>query len=426
MSRIIINQIRTNHKFQVFIFTLIFFIVYSSIFGYEISAIDIDDNFDWMNMSPSIAPPVRFAAEITYDTESDRIVLFSGALTPYIVHNDTWIYDYNTNSWENVSPLAHPGGRGAFAMVYDEESDRSILFGGVRKYYDPPEPMVDWGDTWAYDSNTNTWENMTLESGPRSRSIHNMAYDSESDRIILYGGFWGDSSAAGGRRALSDTWAYDYNSNNWTEMNPISSPGLLYAFGMTYDTDSDRVILYGGKYKSNGYTRIEKETWAYDFNSNSWIKMNPPTSALRRGRFQMVYHVKWDRIILFGGDTEGIIYDDTWIYDYNSNSWIKLKTVNQPSKRYYSDLAYDNESNRIILFGGSDFSGNPLNETWVLAPTHDSTTAFPITTPLSTSSSTRITLSTSTTSTVSISGFELALLAIGCSVVLFLSRRRKT
>ncbi|MFX0150627.1 MAG: kelch repeat-containing protein [Candidatus Hodarchaeota archaeon] len=365
---------------QILTIGLILFL-YSSISWFEVCASSINDNLDWLNMSPSIAPPAMFAAEMTYDIESDRIILFSGALSPYVVDNGTWAYDYNTNTWENITPITKPGGRGGGIMVYDEESDRVILFGGVRRYYDPPEAHIDWGDTWAFDFNSNTWENMTPDFSPRSRSIHNMAYDSESDRVILYGGFWGDPSAVGGRRALGDTWAYDYNSNTWTNMSPVLSPGPLYAFGLAYDSESDRVVLYGGKFKSNGFTSLKHETWAYDYNSNNWIEMNPPGSARgNRNRFQMVYHVKWDRILLFGGDSEASAYDDTWVYDYNKDNWTELEPVNRPSSRIYSDLAYDVESDKVILFGGSDLNNNNFNETWALISTPKQTTSK-LTTP---------------------------------------------
>ena len=328
---------------------------------------DDDDNditFEWVNRDPSIAPPAVFSAEMIYDSESDRIVLFSGAISPYVVHNGTWAYDYNTNTWENITPATSPGGRGVAAMAYDSESDRAILFAGIRKY--TPETVYCWGDTWAFNYNTRTWENMTPEVSPRARCIHNMAYDSESDRVILYGGFWGDISASGGRRALNGTWAYDYNSNTWTKMNPVTTPGLLYAFGMAYDSESDRVILYGGKLKLNGYSTIKSETWAYDLNTDTWTNMDPPTNARQRDRFQMTYHAGWDRVILFGGDDGGdVIYDDSWAYDYNANNWTELEPVNHPSERYYSDLAYDEESDRVILFGG-DLLDNPFNETWAL------------------------------------------------------------
>ena len=357
---------RSGKGFKIRVITSCLIVLLCSTFLYlKASGAITGVNFFWLHRSPSIAPPAVFSAEMTYDRESDRTILFSGAISPYVVHNGTWAYDYNTNSWENVTPDISPGGRGVAAMAYDEESDRSILFGGTKKYFDNGT-LLEWGDTWAYHYETNTWENMTPEISPRARSIHNMAYDNESDRVILYGGFWGDPSAWGGRRALEDTWVFDYNSNSWTNMNPTTSPGLLYAFGMAYDSESDRVVLYGGKYKSNSITILKTETWVYDFNTNNWTNMDPPTNPGQRNRFQMTYQSQWDRVVLFGGDKIGATYDDSWTYDYNANNWTKLEPNNHPSQRYYSELVYDDESERIILFGGSDVNGSSLNETWSL------------------------------------------------------------
>lgn len=378
---------RNRNKIKLQLFAALVLLLCFSISGLEASASSVNIDGDWVNMSPAIAPPAVFSPEMVYDSDSDRIVLFSGAISPYVVHNGTWTYDYNSNTWENVTPSISPGGRGVPAMAYDEESDRAILFGGIRKYFDNGT-LLEWGDTWAYDQNSNKWENMTPDVGPHYRSIHNMVYDRESDRVILFGGFWGDATSPDGRRALSDTWAYDYNANNWTNMNPVTSPSLLYAFGMAYDSESDRVILYGGKYKSDYVSTIKLDTWAYDFNSNNWTNMYPPTNAHVRDRFQMTYHSEWDRVILFGGDagSDTSKYDDTWAYDYNTNNWTELEPVNHPSKRYYSDLAYDDESERIILFGGcANQIDDVFNETWSLSlygETTTTTTTTPTTTPI--------------------------------------------
>jgi hypothetical protein len=39
-----------------------------------------------------------------------------------------------------------------------------------------------------------------------------MAYDSESDRVILFGGCLGQT-------VWNETWAYDYNDNKWEKIS---------------------------------------------------------------------------------------------------------------------------------------------------------------------------------------------------------------
>ena len=68
-----------------------------------------------------------------------------------------------------------------------------------------------------------------------------MAYDAESDRVILFGG---DSRPI--QFHQGDTWAYDLDTNSWTDMNPATSPAERALPAMAYDPQSDRVILFGG------------------------------------------------------------------------------------------------------------------------------------------------------------------------------------
>ena len=46
-----------------------------------------------------------------------------------------------------------------------------------------------------------------------------MVYDSRADRVLLFGG--AELSANAG---LNDLWAYDYETNTWTERHPAVSP----------------------------------------------------------------------------------------------------------------------------------------------------------------------------------------------------------
>jgi hypothetical protein len=91
-------------------------------------------------------------------------------------------------------------------MVYDAESDRSIMFGG----------SPGGSETWAYDYNTDTWTNMEPSIGPGDRSRHAMVYISAADRVILFGGQVGSTEYI----YINETWTYDLNTNTWTNMTP--------------------------------------------------------------------------------------------------------------------------------------------------------------------------------------------------------------
>ncbi|MFX1518024.1 MAG: Kelch repeat-containing protein [Promethearchaeota archaeon] len=323
----------------------------------------------WVSMDPNPAPSARSNLQIVYDTESDRMIIFGGVkkATTQERYNDTWVYDYNTNIWVNKTPIVSPGRRNGHSMAYDSESDRCILFGGLKTYYDPPTSVEGWNDTWAYDYNSNTWVEMNPEECPSTRMCAAMKYDSESDRMVLFGG-WSED-----RMDIGETWIYNFNNNSWKMLTPEPAPSGRYRPAMAYDSESDRMILFGGM---SEITAV-RDTWAYDYNSNTWTNMNPSTAPPARLLAAMVYDKSVDRIIFFGGTNvaKTFFYTDTWAYDYNSNTWNELTHTTHPSGRCYIDMAYDEESNRSILFGGETDSNIRSDETWVYESTMITTQA---------------------------------------------------
>jgi len=315
-------------------------------------AFDFDTN-TWTNMDPAVKPSVRLFA-MAYDSQSDRVVLFGGQDSAYTNLNDTWSYDFNTNTWTKMDPAVKPPARASHAMVYDAQSDRVIMFGGTG----PGAGVTTYfNDTWSYDFDTNTWTNMTLALKPPGRIEHAMTYDSESDRVVLFGG---------SAYAVDDTWSYDFNTNTWTNMAPAYRPRVRSAHAMAYDSQSDRVILFGGR-NGAAVTGLN-DTWSYDLNTNTWTDM--VTSPPARYGSAMAYDSGSDRVILFGGYGATTYLNDTWAYDFETNNWTDMTPVVSPPVRYFDAMAYDSGSDRVILFGG--YGGNsafigfpvPLNDTW--------------------------------------------------------------
>src|SRR5437667_301225 len=308
-------------------------------------AYDFSSNM-WTNMNPVARPSLRSEPAMTYDTQADRVILFggcdqSGGFWP----NDTWAYDFSTNTWTNMAPVVSPPGRSSPAMAYDSTSGRVILFSGWN--FGTPN------DTWAYDFNVNNWTRMDSPATPSPRIFHAMTYDAQSDRVILFGGE--DTTAV-----LGDTWAYDFNSNGWTNADPPTRPVRRVYHAMAYDSESDRVILFGG----SGNGDVFNDTWAYDFNLNTWTDMDPAVRPPPRYEHAMAYDLQSDRVILFSGyGLNGNYFDDTWAYDFNANKWTDMDPLGKPHGRYNHAMAYDSASDRVILFGGYD-SGSNFNDTW--------------------------------------------------------------
>jgi hypothetical protein len=304
---------------------------------------------------PALNPSPRGYVSMAYDSESDKFILFGGGLEGGVIasNDETWAYDVASNTWTEMKPDTGPPEKGAVDLVYDVESDRVILFGG--NFGD--------ADTWAYDYNANTWTEMS--AGPGDHLGYRMAFDSGSDRCILFGGMSYPSLSL-----FNDTWAYDFNSDTWTEMKPNTSPSARNFHAMAYDTQADRVILFGGsEWDKNMRDKPLNDTWAYDFDTNTWQELDHGDGEYPPARFYhtLVYNPEAERTILFGGIFGGV---ETWSYDYSTSTWTKLEPDPNPGVIYKHAMAHSTAAGLGVLFGGQptliDFDYE--DHTWIYDP----------------------------------------------------------
>ena len=299
--------------------------------------------------------PSSLDVQVVYDEESDALLHYGGWIPEYVsdgyssvqdYSNATWVYNFTTDSWSNVQPIVNPGPRFSYAAAYDSEYDHIIIYGGATS-----EDNYN-GDTWMYEINTNTWANMSPLSSPGLRFGASLVYDSESDIMVLFGGL--DFPALFGHH-IQQTWVYDFDTNNWTNMEPDVQPIGRHHTSMVYDSESDRVILFGG-YVSSAPDEASSETWSYDYNTNSWNEMDSDSNIEARFYGAMAYDASSDRSILYGGawdysNNAGL--GDTWAYDYNADSWEKMVPNPHPPERWRHSSAFRSETNEIILVSGS-------------------------------------------------------------------------
>ena len=308
---------------------------------------------------PSIGPRARERHGMVYNNHFRKVIVFGG-INPESgvqIQAETWIYDPLVDTWTNMSPLTQPVKRFSHSMVYDSSSDRVLLFGGYDKTDNISPFRID--DTWIYDLSTNTWTEKSPSTNPSPRDTHAMAYNSLSDRVILFGGC-GDNS-----ELFGDTWVYDLFTNTWTNMSPLMQPSPRYCHSMVYHSLADKVILFGG---TTDYSSGFGDTWVYDLSTNTWTSMNPSTSPTARFQHSMVYDSKSDKVILFGGRNEEIRYkvlDDTWVYDLISNNWTQLSPTTSPNAMSGHRMVYEPVSDKVVLFGGHTPSGTTFRDTWI-------------------------------------------------------------
>jgi hypothetical protein len=70
-------------------------------------------------------------------------------------------------------------------------------------------------------------------------------------------------------------------------------------------------------------------------------------------------------VVVFGGSGSPSALDDTWRFD--GTTWVQV-SGSGPSARQYVSMALDTRRGHVVLFGGYDFSGRVLADTWTLGP----------------------------------------------------------
>ncbi len=120
---------------------------------------------------------------------------------------------------------------------------------------------------WTYDYNTNTWEELRSKyaNAPELRDYMNLVYDEKADKFIMYGGYsYGNN----------ETWIYDLNTNTWQQMQPTNNPGAISRYAMVYVKDENKTILFGGQDGATNY-QYNNETWSYSLKHNKWVNVSP-------------------------------------------------------------------------------------------------------------------------------------------------------
>jgi N-acetylneuraminic acid mutarotase len=309
---------------------------------------------------PGAVPEARIYHSLVYHDKTDNILVFAGLTKRGWIGDlrDIWKYDPNTEQWKYVGiceAVSDDGKSVITTMAYDQESDQFIA--------------VDHnGSTWAYNFKKNRWKNMNPLTSPSGRAGQGMAYDKESDRIIMFGGFGGKSIDDS---VFSDTWTYDFNANQWTKMNPKLSPSARMYFAMTYDAENDKVILWGGRKKD---PITDNMVWIYDYNEDSWESkenIGGPEKPLTYS--VMVNRINSKDNIIFGGTVlesvyKGTLTNETWSYNLKQNKWKRLFPEVSPPPIADHNMAYDAKRNLIYLFGGelgTLYSNKLSGELWI-------------------------------------------------------------
>lgn len=209
------------------------------------------DGQRWKQLNPQHTPPPRAGASLTYDRRSRIVLLFggdSGDRTP-LLRNDLWAW--NGSDWMQESPVTVPPARSDAALVFDEASGLTILFGGTNG-----TPL---NDTWAWTGRT--WSPVMARSSPAGRYGASAVYDEATESIVLFGGAGFENGAS---ETFADTWMWA--GTTWQRVSE-SGPSARWLSTMAYDPERRAVVLFGGPAPSKTASTLG-DTWLW--NGSAW------------------------------------------------------------------------------------------------------------------------------------------------------------
>ena len=180
-------------------------------------------------------------------------IVFVGNSNPN--YNGTWQYNNVTQFWTNLNTNTAPTARYEQSWVYNSFNNIFVLFGGVQEI---PLENTDtilstvvsykfFNETWFYDPQFQEWTQILTANAPSPRAGASMVYDIPNNRLILFGGFFTTVGVLDPYRVFyRDTWTFNFATRNWTQIPTLNAPSSRLNAGIVYDPDRGHIILAGG------------------------------------------------------------------------------------------------------------------------------------------------------------------------------------
>lgn len=298
-------------------------------------------------------PSPRLAPRIAFDEESGVGVLFGGRglddPATGLIHATDETWTWVRNQWVQQFPVNRPPARSDHAMVYDSNRDRVILFGGRKEGTVVRQRYGVLGDTWAWQNGE--WQDLAPGGAPSARAFPGLAYDRDRDRVLLFGGV---NYAEDGKtlQTLTDTWEYD--GDQWAQVDDggpeVTKPLLVF------DAARHETLMLG--------TGTDDKPAMYRWNSETaaWVSITPALLPPCVNEAQFVYQVHNARPLVAGGLCAGLL-DET--YEWDGATWVKIATT-PVARPVNSAMGYDTATQRVVRYGGyPTFQATPESVTSV-------------------------------------------------------------
>ena len=210
--------------------------------------------------------------------------------------------------------------------------------------------------TWQLSfSGTPTWSTVAVSGTLPPASVqHTTVYDPIHDQMILFGG----STAPFSGSARRDAWTLSLSgASTWSKLALGTVPAGRSGMPMVYDSARDRLLISGGQYQGI-VTYYFAETWEYDLSGDAhW---NLLASGIDRENMVGIYDPVRDQMVLFGGQhlihqapEEGHFNDVNILSLSGTPTWTNLTPRGASGRSRSSCGIYDPVRDRLLVFGAT-------------------------------------------------------------------------
>ncbi len=343
----------------------------------------------WTQKLPATSPPARGDVRLSYDRNLDRVMMFGGAVdagSSAAMLADTWLWDGSDwtlavtgggSGCNSNDSGGYPCARANGALVYSEQEDTTLLFGGR------PLPGGNFTREWRFEGGTQSsaarWIEDDLQIGVPAASSTVAA--PVGDQVL----------------AISGTLCKIRRGRIWDSClpSPIDSSSielvrepaeattyLVGPTGRTYPFVSEQVwrvdpLLPVGP-QAAGFDPIRNVTvvtsdeavtrGTWQWTGQSWHSSSAVPGGISRRGGALAFDRDRRELVHFGGSNtaQSSLYADLYVFD--GTAYVERFTTNAPPARRDHGLAYDEARQELVMFGGDTSLGasEPVDDTWTL------------------------------------------------------------
>ncbi len=255
-------------------------------------------------------PLARSQHAMAYDSKRGEVLVFGGYVGSSFTYSDTWLFNVDRQTWRRIRPEVAPTGRAGSVLTYDESSDLYVMFAGAEE---PPAPELPLAETWVFDPETRNWSDVTNSGAP---VLVSEGHPTLFELALVY-----DSLAARSVLLVAGeaTWVFDAGARQWARSDPQTTQGLGadYMVAAAFDAELGRTVAYGGAPVSR-----TQHTWLFDSDDGVWEEVATTSVPGPIANHAMAFDPMTGATYLFGGATAVLVLegtapvtDEMWVFD---------------------------------------------------------------------------------------------------------------